>query len=96
MCVCADRLAVLERDEHDAVAGLRQRRAIPRAVEREERSAGISRRRIAFFAGTNASDIGAQCPGNAITGCVFAAQSPCLMPSPPYSGACTFFFAIGS
>src|SRR3989442_7788350 len=35
-------LPVLERDERDAVALLRQRRPVPRAVERDERAAAVA------------------------------------------------------
>src|SRR3989475_11777697 len=38
-----DRLAVLEGHEHDTIAGLGQRRAVPRTVERDERPIAIPR-----------------------------------------------------
>src|SRR5436190_5265875 len=44
--VTASRHAVRERHEHDAVPRLRQRRAVPRAVERDERAAPVARREL--------------------------------------------------
>src|SRR4029077_11564629 len=42
----ADRLAVLERDEDDAVARLRQRGPVPRSVEGDKGTAAIPRREL--------------------------------------------------
>src|SRR3989442_1803546 len=44
--ICPNRLTVLERHEHDAVAGLGQRRPVPGAVERHEGPRAIPRGKL--------------------------------------------------
>jgi hypothetical protein len=83
------RLAVGQRLEDDVVAALRERRAVPRAVESDECAAAIGLRELLRV--VKQRSFGAQWPGKAAIGARLSAQSPTVFPSPPYSGASTSF-----